>query len=119
VDYLAQLGMDRVRAHELELIGYALGQLGSVPGITLYGPHALERRGGVASFSIEDLHPHDLGQIVDYEGVAIRVGQHCCQPAMESLKVGGTARASFYVYNTPDEVDTLVRALLRAKEMFS
>ena len=118
VEYLAELGMERVRAHEVELSGYALAQLGTIPDITIYGPSAPERRGGVVSFTLGGIHPHDLGQVVDFEGVAIRVGQHCCQVAMKSLDVGGTARASFYVYNTPDEVDVLVRALLAAREIF-
>ena len=119
VDYLAELGMARVRAHELELVRYALEQVGSVPGVTIYGPAEPERRGGVVSFTMDDVHPHDLGQIVDYEGVAIRAGNHCAQLVMKALDVGSTARASFYVYNTPDEVDVLVRALIGAKEIFS
>ena len=119
VDYLAELGMERVRAHELELVRYAMEQVGAVPGVTIYGPPQPERRGGVVSFSMDDVHPHDLGQIVDYEGVAIRAGNHCAQLAMKALDVGSTARASFYVYNTPDEVDVLVRALIGAKEIFS
>ena len=119
VDYLAELGMERVRAHELELVRYALEQVGSVPGVTIYGPAEPEQRGGVVSFTMDDVHPHDLGQIVDYEGVAIRAGNHCAQLVMKALDVGSTARASFYVYNTPDEVDVLVRALIGAKEIFS
>ena len=119
VDYLAELGMERVRAHELELVRYALEQVGSVPGVTIYGPAEPERRGGVVSFTMDDVHSHDLGQIVDYEGVAIRAGNHCAQLVMKALDVGSTARASFYVYNTPDEVDVLVRALIGANEIFS
>ncbi len=119
VDYLVALSMERVRAHEIELVRYALEQIGSVPGVTIYGPRDAEQRGGVVAFTVDGIHPHDLGQIVDYEGVAIRVGHHCCQPLMQSLDLGGTARASFYVYNTPEEIDILVRALFSAEEIFS
>jgi cysteine desulfurase/selenocysteine lyase len=119
IDYLSELGMQRVRAHEVELVGYALEQIDTIPGITIYGPKEAERRGGVVSFTLDDIHPHDLGQIVDYEGVAIRAGHHCCQVLMNALDIGGTARASFYIYNTPEEVDVLVRALLSAKEIMS
>ncbi|MDP8925060.1 MAG: cysteine desulfurase [Chloroflexota bacterium] len=119
IDYLRTLGMDRVRAHEVSLTRYALGRLSELPGITIYGPRDLEKRGGVVSFSLAGVHPHDLGQVVDYEGVAIRAGNHCCQVAMQCLDVPGTARASFYVYNTPEEVDVLCRALTSAIAMFS
>jgi cysteine desulfurase/selenocysteine lyase len=119
IDYLSELGMQCVRAHEVELVGYALEQIDTIPGITIYGPKEAERRGGVVSFTLDDIHPHDLGQIVDYEGVAIRAGHHCCQVLMNALDIGGTARASFYIYNTPEEVDVLVRALLSAKEIMS
>jgi cysteine desulfurase/selenocysteine lyase len=119
VDYLSNLGMERVRAHERELVGYALEQVGSIPGVKIFGPPEAERRGGVVAFTLDDIHSHDLGQVVDYEGVAIRAGHHCCQVLMQQLDVPGTARASFYVYNTEQEVDVLVRALLGAKEIFS
>jgi len=119
LDYLATLGMERVRAHEIELVDYALEQVGSIPGVQIYGPPQAERRGGVVSFGLDDIHPHDIGQVVDYQGVAIRAGHHCCQVLMKALGISGTARASFYVYNTPREVDVLVRALIGAKEMFS
>ncbi len=119
IDYLSNLGMDRVRAHERELVGYALEQIGSIPGVKVYGPPEAERRGGVVAFTLDEIHPHDLGQVVDYEGVAIRAGHHCCQVLMQQLDIPGTARASFYLYNTEREVDVLVRALLGAKELFS
>ena len=119
LDYLDQLGMERVREHEVELVRYALEQMGSIPGVTVYGPSQAERRGGVVPFTLEDVHPHDVGQIVDYDGVAIRSGHHCCQPMMTALDVAGTARASFYIYNTPEEVDVLVRALIGAQEIFT
>jgi cysteine desulfurase/selenocysteine lyase len=119
IDYLSAMGMEQVRAHEVELVRYALEQVGSVPGIKVYGPLDAARRGGVVSFTLDEIHPHDIGQIVDYEGVAIRAGHHCCQLLMKSLDLGGTARASFYVYNTPEEIDVLVRALIHAKEIFA
>jgi cysteine desulfurase / selenocysteine lyase len=119
LDYLSELGMERVRAHEVELTRYALEQIGSIPGTTIYGPRQAERRGGLVAFTLDEIHPHDLGQVVDYEGVAIRAGHHCCQVLMKTLGIGGTARASFYLYNTPDEVDILARALIGAKEIFS
>jgi len=119
IDYLTALGMDRVREHEIELTAYALERLGSIPGITIYGPKTARERGGVVAFTVDDVHPHDLGQIVDYDGVAIRAGQHCCQVLCSSLGVPATARASFYVYNTPEEVDVLVAAVEGARAMFT
>ena len=119
IDYLTDLGMDRVRAHEIEITAYALEKLSKVPGITIYGPRTAEERGGVVAFTVDDLHPHDLGQIVDYDGVAIRAGQHCCQVLSHAIGVPATARASFYVYNTPEEVDVLVAAVEGARAMFS
>jgi cysteine desulfurase/selenocysteine lyase len=119
IDYLSALGMDRVRAHEIEITAYALEKLGKVPGVNIYGPKKAEERGGVVAFTVDDLHPHDLGQIVDYDGVAIRAGQHCCQVLSQSIGVPATARASFYVYNTPDEIDVLVAAVEGARAMFT
>jgi cysteine desulfurase/selenocysteine lyase len=119
IDYLSELGMDRVRQHEIELTAYALERLGSIPGVTIYGPKTAQERGGVVAFTVEDVHPHDLGQIVDYDGVAIRAGQHCCQVLSHALGVPATARASFYVYNTPEEVDVLVAAVEGARAMFT
>jgi cysteine desulfurase / selenocysteine lyase len=119
IDYLSALGMERVRAHEIELTTYALDRIGSIPGVTIYGPKDATRRGGVVAFTVDEVHPHDLGQIVDYDGVAIRAGQHCCQVLSESLGVPATARASFYVYNTPEEVDTLVAAVEGARAIFA
>jgi cysteine desulfurase/selenocysteine lyase len=119
IDYLSHLGMDRVRAHEIELTAYALERIGKIPGVTIYGPKTAEERGGVVAFTVDGVHPHDLGQIVDYEGVAIRAGQHCCQVLATSIGVPATARASFYVYNTPEEVDALVKAVESARDIFS
>lgn len=118
VDYLEGLGMDSVRRHERELTAYALSRMADVPGLTLYGPSDADRRGGVISFNFADVHPHDVAQIMDEEGIAIRSGHHCAQVLMERLDVAATSRASFYVYNTKDEVDALVGALRKVAEVF-
>jgi cysteine desulfurase / selenocysteine lyase len=116
VDYLDELGMENVREHERRLGEYAYGRLSEIEGITLYGPE--RDRTGLVSFSLPDVHAHDLSQLLDEEGVAIRSGHHCTQPLMRRLGVAATARASFYLYNTEDEVDTLVAAMQRAREFF-
>jgi cysteine desulfurase/selenocysteine lyase len=118
VDYLRQLGMERVRAHERALTSYALERLSAIPGLTIYGPPA-ERRGGVVSFTLGDIHAHDLATLLDREGVAVRAGHHCAQPLMERFGVAATARASFYVYTTSAEVDALAEALERARAVFA
>jgi cysteine desulfurase/selenocysteine lyase len=118
VDYLGALGMERVRAHERELTACALERLPAVDGITLHGPPDLDRRGGVVSFAIEGIHPHDIAEVCDRHGVCVRAGHHCAQPLMRRLGVGATARASFHVYNSRDEVDRLVDALKDAREVF-
>jgi cysteine desulfurase / selenocysteine lyase len=119
IDYLTGLGMARVREHEIELTTYALDKVGKIPGVTIYGPKDPSQRGGVVAFTVDEVHPHDLGQIVDYDGVAIRAGQHCCQVLATTLGVPATARASFYVYNTPEEVDALVKAVEGARAIFA
>jgi cysteine desulfurase/selenocysteine lyase len=118
IDYLESLGMDRIRAHELELVDYALRRLGDVPGVTIYGPPDPDDRGGVVSFSVEDVHPHDVGQVLDTHGVAVRAGHHCAQPVMAALNVPATVRASFYLYNTRSEVDALAGAIEEASRFF-
>jgi cysteine desulfurase/selenocysteine lyase len=118
IDYLDAIGMERVRVHERDLVTYALEKLPQVDGIHLYGPGDLERRGGVAAFAIEGMHPHDIAELCDREAVCIRAGHHCAQPLMRCLGVGATARASFHVYNSRDEVDRLVDALGKAREVF-
>jgi cysteine desulfurase/selenocysteine lyase len=119
IDYLERIGMDRVRAHEIELTGYALQRLKDrFPGIILYGPSDPLKRGGVVSFDLPGIHSHDVGTILDREGVAIRAGHHCCQVLMRKLDISGTARASFYLYNTREEVDSLVRSLEEAERLF-
>jgi len=119
VDYLTALGMENVRAHEVDLTKYALEKLGEQREIRIFGPTSPERRGGVISFYYGDVHPHDVSTIVDQEGVAIRAGHHCCQPLMRRLGVPATARASFYVYNTTEEVDVLARSLSLVRGIFS
>ncbi len=118
VDYLRQLDMERVRAHEHALTVYALERLRAIPGLTIYGPPA-ERRGGVVSFTLGDIHAHDLATLLDREGVAVRAGHHCAQPLMERFHLAATARASFYVYTTSGEVDALAEALERARAVFA
>jgi cysteine desulfurase/selenocysteine lyase len=115
VDYLSALGMDAVRAHERELTAYALDRLSEVPGLTLIGPNNPEIRGGVATFTLGKLHPHDLASLLDREGVAIRAGHHCAQPLHSRLGLNATARASFYIYSEPREIDALVEAIDKAK----
>jgi cysteine desulfurase/selenocysteine lyase len=119
VDYLNALGMQNVRAHEIEIVTYALRALHGVEGLTIHGPTDPNLRGGVVSFWLEDVHPHDLATILDTDGIAIRAGHHCAQPLMRRLGVPATARASFYVYNTTEEVDALVKSLGKAQERFA
>jgi cysteine desulfurase/selenocysteine lyase len=114
--YLNELGMEEVAAHERDLARYALKRLAAIDDLTLYGPAG--ERAGVVSFTLGDIHPHDLATIVDSEGVAIRAGHHCAQPLMRRLDVAATARATFYVYNTRDDVDALVAALEKARTLF-
>ena len=118
VDYLEAAGLDAIEAHEHELAAYALGRLGEVPGITLYGPPA-DRRAGIVSFNLEGIHPHDVAQILDRQGVAIRAGHHCCQPLMHKLGVAATNRASFYLYTLPEEIDQLTEGLYTVRKVFA
>ena len=119
IDYLNELGMDAVRAHEIELTGYALKRLAEIEGLRIFGPSDPTERGGVVSFWMDDVHPHDLATILDTEGIAVRAGHHCAQPLMRRYDVPATVRASFYVYNTEDEVDALAEGLVRARERFT
>jgi cysteine desulfurase/selenocysteine lyase len=118
IDYLNQLGMENVREHEISITDYALTRLSQLEGIVMYGPPDPRERGGVVSFNFGDLHPHDIGTVLDHHGVAIRAGHHCTQPLMRTLGVSGTARASFYIYNTPEEVDVLIEALEATRDFF-
>lgn len=118
LDYLNNLGMDFVRQHEIELTKYALEKLSQIKGMKLYGTSDMSKRGGVISFNFADIHPHDLATIIDEDGIAIRSGHHCAQVLMERLDVAATSRASFYIYNTKEEVDILVNSLHRAARLF-
>ncbi|HCC78253.1 MAG: cysteine desulfurase [Chloroflexi bacterium GWB2_49_20] len=118
VEYLEGLGMTQVEAHEQEMIHYALERLEEIPGVRVYGPPA-EHKGAVAAFTLEDIHPHDVAQILDRYGVAVRAGHHCAQPLHEKLGIPATTRASFYIYNMPHEVDQLVAGIYQVKKMFS
>lgn len=117
VDYLSSLGMDAIAAHEHEITEYALERLEEVPGVKLFGPGA-ESKGGVAAFTLEGIHPHDVAQILDRDGIAVRAGHHCAQPLHEKFGLPATSRASFYLYNTKDEVDLLVNGIYKVKELF-
>lgn len=118
IDYLERIGMDKVREHEMELTKYAIDKMSQIKGIKLYGQMDVVKRGGVISFNLGDIHPHDLATIIDEDGVAIRSGHHCAQVLMERLDVSATSRASFYIYNTKDEIDVFIKSLYRAKELF-
>ena len=118
IDYLTTLGMDAVRAHEESLTAYALERLQEVPGLTIFGPAEASARGGVVSFSMVGIHPHDIAEVCDRHAVCIRAGHHCTQPLMRRLGVGSTGRASFHVYNHPDDVDRLVDALHDGRRVF-
>lgn len=117
VDYLSAVGMERIAAHEHEVTAYALDRLAEIPGVKLFGPSA-DKKGGVAAFILEGVHPHDVAQILDRDGIAVRAGHHCAQPLHEKFGIPATSRASFYLYTTKDEVDVLVTGLYKVKEMF-
>jgi cysteine desulfurase/selenocysteine lyase len=118
IDYLNKIGMERVRQHEMELTKYALEKLSGIKGLKIYGAKDITKRGGVISFNFADIHPHDLAQIIDEDGIAIRSGHHCAQVLMERLNVAATSRASFYIYNTKEDVDALVVSLQKAARLF-
>jgi cysteine desulfurase/selenocysteine lyase len=117
-DYLGEIGLEAIERHESELVEYAMGRLREVPGITVFGPPA-DRRAGIVSFDVEGVHPHDVAQIVDREGVAVRAGHHCNQPLMTRLGVAATTRASFYLYTLPEEIDRLMEGIHKARKLFS
>jgi cysteine desulfurase/selenocysteine lyase len=116
VDYLNAVGLDAIEHYEQELAASALEQLGEIPGVTLYGP-APDRRAGIVSFNLEGVHPHDVAQVLDMDGVAIRAGHHCCQPLMSKLGVAATNRASFYLYTVPEEIERLAEGVRKAKKL--
>ena len=119
LDYLNGLGMEQVRAHEIAITREALRKLSQIPDVAIYGPESVEARGGVVAFNLGDVHPHDVGTVLDRHGVAIRASHHCAQPLMKRLDVVATARASFYVYNTNEELDVLVEGIEAAARLFS
>ena len=118
IDYLEAIGMDAIEHHEQDLIAYVFPKLQAIEGLKIYGSQDLAKRSGVISFNLGDLHPHDLATALDYEGVAVRAGHHCAQPLIQYLEVPATARASFYLYNTKEDCDKLVEALIKTKEFF-
>ncbi len=118
VDYLSALGMDKIQAHEHALTEYALERLAEIPGITLYGPDVAQRA-GVTSFTLDGVHPHDIAQILDSVGVAIRAGHHCAQPLHDFFGIPASARASYYLYNTFEEIDALANGLIKARMTFA
>ncbi|APT92500.1 cysteine desulfurase [Corynebacterium phocae] len=118
VKFLQEVGMDAIHSHEKALTAYALHELQKIPGVAIYGPQTAADRGGAIAFAVAGIHPHDLGQVLDDQGVCIRVGHHCAWPAHRALHAQSTARASFYLYNTMEEVDRLVEAIRYAREFF-
>jgi cysteine desulfurase/selenocysteine lyase len=116
MDYVTEVGLEAIAEYESELAAYALGRLGEIDGVKTYGPPP-ERRAGIVSFNVEGIHPHDVAQVLDSEGVAIRAGHHCCQPLMARLGVAATNRASFYLYTVPEEIDRLVEGLHKTKKI--
>ncbi|MEH6888756.1 cysteine desulfurase SufS [Bacillus sp. JJ864] len=116
IDFLEEIGLDNIEKHEHELAQYALERLSEVDGVTIYGP---KKRAGLITFNIDEVHPHDVATVLDVEGIAVRAGHHCAQPLMKWLKASSTARASFYLYNTKEEIDTFVEALMKTKEYFT
>jgi cysteine desulfurase/selenocysteine lyase len=118
VDYLDEVGMGAIAAHEQAMIRYALDRLEEVPGVWVFGPEA-DHKGAVAAFTLEGVHPHDISQIIDQDGVAIRAGHHCAMPLHEKFQINATARASFYLYNLDQDVDRLIEALYKVKQIFA
>ncbi|MGE7603232.1 cysteine desulfurase [Peribacillus sp. NPDC097675] len=119
IDFLEGIGMDQIEQHEHKLAAYAIEKLSEVEGLTIYGTKDPEKRAGVVTFNINDVHPHDVATVLDADGIAVRAGHHCAQPLMKWLDVSSTARASFYLYNTEEEIDKLVSGLVKTKEYFS
>ena len=117
VDYLSEIGMDKINAHETAISNYAVEKLNEIDEVTIYGNPP--KRGGVVTFNLQDVHPHDLAQLLDKDGVAIRAGHHCAKPLMKVLGVNATARASLYLYNDETDVDTLADALADAGDFFA
>ncbi|MFH7818647.1 cysteine desulfurase [Neobacillus thermocopriae] len=119
IDFLNEFGLDQIAEHEQKLAAYALEKMAKIEGIQIYGPLDPAKRAGVVTFNIQDVHPHDVATVLDAEGIAVRAGHHCAQPLMRWLKATATARASFYLYNTEEDIDKLVEGLVKTKEYFS
>ncbi|KHD84960.1 cysteine desulfurase [Heyndrickxia ginsengihumi] len=119
IDFLEEIGMDEILAYEHEITDYAFEQLSEIEGLTIYGPKDPGSRAGLVTFNIADVHPHDVATVLDSEGIAIRAGHHCAQPLMKWLDVSATARASFYLYNTKEDIDRLVAGIVKTKEYFT
>ncbi|AUT05357.1 Cysteine desulfurase [Streptococcus parauberis] len=119
IDYLEHLGMDQIEKHEAELVAYIMPKLSAIEGLTIYGPANPADHTGVIAFNIDGLHPHDVATALDYEGIAVRAGHHCAQPLLRHLQVSSTARGSFYIYNTKEDCDKLVEAIIKTKEFFN
>ena len=117
IDYLKSIGMESIKSYEKQIVSYAMERLSKIEGIEIYGPPP-KVRGGLVSFNLSDIHPHDIAAVLDYDGIAIRAGHHCAQPLHEKLGISASARASFYFYNTMEEVDKLVSSLYKAKKLF-
>jgi cysteine desulfurase/selenocysteine lyase len=117
VEYLQSVGMDKVARHEHEIVAYALERLEEVPGVRIFGP-AAQHKGGVVSFTLGDIHPHDIAQVLDTDGIAVRAGHHCAMPLHEKFGIPATARASFYLYTTHEEVDKLAESLYKVRQVF-
>jgi cysteine desulfurase/selenocysteine lyase len=116
IDFLEQVGLHNIDQHEKKLTRYAMERLSAIEGLTIYGPR--EERAGLVTFNLGDVHPHDVATVLDTDGIAVRAGHHCCQPLMRWLQVSATARASFYLYNTEQDVDRLAESLVKTKEFF-
>lgn len=119
IDFLEEIGLDNIEAHEHKLAAYALDKMSKVEGLTIFGPKDSAQRAGLVTFNLDDVHPHDVATVLDAEGIAIRAGHHCAQPLMKWLKASATARASFYLYNTEEDIDKLTQGLVKTKEYFS
>ncbi|WP_313803755.1 cysteine desulfurase [Cytobacillus sp.] len=119
IDFLEEVGLDQIEAHEHRLAAYAIERMSAVEGLTIFGPKEATKRAGLVTFNLDEVHPHDVATVLDAEGIAVRAGHHCAQPLMKWLKQSATARASFYLYNTEEDIDKLVSGLLKTKEYFS
>ncbi|WP_017379128.1 cysteine desulfurase [Paenisporosarcina sp. TG-14] len=119
IDFLEEIGLDEIEKHEHELAAYAMDRMSTINGLTIYGPKDPGKRAGIVTFNVNDVHPHDLSTVLDMNGIAVRAGHHCAQPLMKWLQVSATARASFYVYNSEEDIDRLVAGLSTAKEYFN